>query len=485
MGCNLRIVTMTNWIPDLSGMDGPLYVKLANRIECDIEAGTLPAGAKLPPQRNLAFDIGVTLGTVTRAYSLVRERGLVSGEVGRGTYVRQADTQKPHAANAPSPPSELRMPGDFSESDAGVIRLDSSAGFGGTGGDVISRLFADAAGSMPSAAADYIRVIDPDWQKAGAQWIALSCGWRPQLPGIVPVHSAHGAITSVITAITNPGDKIACEALTYAGVPRAAHLLGRRSVSVAIDEQGLLPESFETVCAQQHPKLLFLTPGVHNPLTTTMPPDRRQAVIDIARRYNVALIEDSVYASLAGDPHTPLAALAPDITFHVCGLSKSVATSLRGGWIAAPPHLTPRLMAAHKMLSGGASYLLCELSARAVNSGLAAEARDTIRAEVSRRVAVLRNVFDGCDINIRDNTPFAWLKLPDPWLSGTFKNAAYEQKVRVDDEDEFKAGRGDSRFHGVRIAFGALVRDLPMLEKGARILRRLLDAGPDTYHSHG
>ena len=78
---------MTNWMPDLAAGSGPLYVRLADQIEDGIAHGELPNGAKLPPQRNLAFDIGVTIGTVGRAYALARERGLVTGEVGRGTYV--------------------------------------------------------------------------------------------------------------------------------------------------------------------------------------------------------------------------------------------------------------------------------------------------------------------------------------------------------------------------------------------------------------
>ncbi|TIQ94451.1 MAG: GntR family transcriptional regulator, partial [Mesorhizobium sp.] len=78
---------MTNWLPDLTSGSGPLYQRLADSIETDIDRGVIDAGAKLPPQRDLAYDIGTTVGTVGRAYQLLRERGLVSGEVGRGTYV--------------------------------------------------------------------------------------------------------------------------------------------------------------------------------------------------------------------------------------------------------------------------------------------------------------------------------------------------------------------------------------------------------------
>ncbi len=90
---------MTNWLPNLSDAKGPLYMRLADAIEHDIDSGVLRTGSKLPPHRNLAFDIGVTVGTVSRAYAVVRERGLVTGEVGRGTYIKSANTETSAANN--------------------------------------------------------------------------------------------------------------------------------------------------------------------------------------------------------------------------------------------------------------------------------------------------------------------------------------------------------------------------------------------------
>ena len=471
---------MTNWLPDLSGHAGPLYLELANHIQKDIESGALPSGAKLPPQRNLAFDIGVTVGTVSRAYAVVRERGLVNGEVGRGTFVAGNNTGAHHQQM----PMTLRIPGGLEETRSDVIRFDSSAAFSDAGSAEMRPLLAEAARCTDDAMADYIRAIAPDWRRAGADWIAVGGGWRPDERSVLPASGAQGALMAIIAAATNPGDRIACEALTYAGAPRSAQLIGRGAVSVAIDENGILPEAFENVCAQQHPRLLFLMPAVHNPLTCALAPERREAIVDIARRFNVMIIEDNLYSSVTPDPHAPIAAIAPDITFHISGLSKAVAAGLRAGWVATPPHMTARVWSAQKMLSGGSSYLLSELAARMVNSGAAAAVRARVRDEIARRVVLMRAIFEGCDIRIRDHTPFAWLKLPEPWLSGTFKAAAYEEKVRIDDEDEFKAGRGDHRFHGVRIAFAALAKDMETLETGARRLRRLLDAGPAVYHSY-
>ena len=78
---------MTNWLPNIKDSKGPLYISIADAIENDIYEGILPVGTKLPPQRNVAYDIGVTIGTISRGYALACERGLISGEVGRGTYV--------------------------------------------------------------------------------------------------------------------------------------------------------------------------------------------------------------------------------------------------------------------------------------------------------------------------------------------------------------------------------------------------------------
>lgn len=79
---------MISWLPDLAPWPGPRYAALAEAIAQDVAAGTLPAGARLPPQRDLAYRLGVTVGTVSRAYAVAAQRGLVTGEVGRGTYVR-------------------------------------------------------------------------------------------------------------------------------------------------------------------------------------------------------------------------------------------------------------------------------------------------------------------------------------------------------------------------------------------------------------
>ena len=80
---------MTIWAPDLAARPGPRYRALVDALSEEVAEGLLPEGTRLPPQRDLAYRLGVTLGTVSRAYALAAARGLVTGEVGRGTFVRR------------------------------------------------------------------------------------------------------------------------------------------------------------------------------------------------------------------------------------------------------------------------------------------------------------------------------------------------------------------------------------------------------------
>lgn len=469
---------MTTWLPDISEGSGPLYVRLAERIEADIASGLLVAGSKLPPQRNLAFDIKVTVGTVSRAYALARQRGLVSGEVGRGTYVVARDTPEPgHFPALPEALSGTRP----AAPEPGKMRLDSTAAPDVGQVEIIERLTGEIAREHPHESLDYVRAPAPRWLEAGRRWLACA-GWRPDEENIVPALGGHAAILAVIAAATTPGDRVVFEHLTFSSVARSASLIGRRPVAIHADRDGADPDDFERLCAQQHPKMAFLMPCLQNPTLTTLSEERRHAIVDIARRYNVWLIEDAIYSVLLDERPTPLAALAPERTFHVGGLSKAVAAGIRAGWVACPPHSAPRVQTAYKMLTGGKSFLLAELAARLVISGAADTILGRVKAEIAAREALAREHFAGFDFSSHPCAPFLWLKLPDPWLSGTFKNAAANEGVLIDDEDEFKCGRTDRIFHRARIAFSAPATREELVGGFAR-LRALLDSGVAGYDS--
>lgn len=476
---------MTNWLPDLEqNIDpkqrkGPLYLRLAERIESDIAEGILPPGTKLPPQRNLAFDIGVTIGTVGRAYNLIRERGLVSGEVGRGTYVtshKDLPLAEPVSRQEPfgGTRAAIIQPGN--------IRLDSTAAVDVGQSQAMERLLADITKQYPREISSYSRTLPASWLEAGSRWLSVA-DWVPEPASIVPTLGAHSAILAVIAAVTVPGDKIAFEDLTYCSAARSVNLMGRRSIIMHTSQGYATPDDFERLCAQQHPKLVFLMPSLHNPTATTMPEEYRRAIALIARRYNVWIIEDEIYGSLMQKGEITLAALAPERTFHIGGLSKSVAAGVRGGWVACPPHIASRVYTAHKIVTGGMPFIMTELGAQLVNSGEADAIRVKVCAEVKAREAIAREVFAGMDFISQPLSTFLWMKLPDPWLSTTFKNAALNEGVLIDDEDEFKPGRTEKTFHRVRLGMTVpATRD--DMRQGFDILRRLMENDNASYDSY-
>jgi DNA-binding transcriptional MocR family regulator len=467
---------VTNWIPEIENRKGPLYVRIADSAEADIKVGKLVADTKLPPQRDLAYDLGVTIGTITRAYALLRERGLVNGEVGRGTYVQPGlasnqNLKDPITANfggtrAMSPPP-------------GKLRFDTTAAADVGQSAAIGQLMMEIATNNPREIASYTRVLSPDWQEAGRRWLAKG-DWAPEAASIVPQLGVHAAITAIIAAVSSPGDRIVSEHLTYSQVARSAMLTGRQIALVDSDDDGILPEDFERVCAREHPKAAFIISSGQNPTLAVLPESRRREIADIARRYNVWLIEDYIYGGMIDDDIPLLAQIAPDRTFLANGLSKSVAAGVRGAWVACPVHFAQRVRVTQKLVTGGLPFVLAELASRLVLSGVAHEIRGKVIEEISAREAIARRIFAGHDFRSHPHMPFIWLRLPEPWLSGTFKQAAFNEGVLIDDEDEFKAGRSDRVYHRVRISFSEGT-NRPAIEDGMATLRRLLDDGPSAY----
>ncbi len=470
---------MTNWLTDLSD-SGPLYQRLADRIEADIDRGIMPAGTKLPPQRNLAYDIGATVGTVGRAYQLLRERGLVNGEVGRGTYVltrRDEPEGEPATSTLPSAGTRyLDAPGD-------KVRFDSTAAPDIGQSTVVNELLAGIAAEHPSELSSYTRDFPHRWHEAGSRWLARN-GFRPAPDTIVPTLGTHAAVISAIAALTVPGDTIAFEHLTFAQIARSAGLIGRRIVLVASDGEGLDPNDFAHVCAQRHPKMIFLMPTIQNPTLTILSGERRWEIARIAREHNVIMIEDDLYGAQTEDPTPLLVEYAPERTIVAGGLSKSVAAGVRGGWLSCPPAYRHRIRVAHKMLSGGLPFLMAELCCRLVLSGRGDEIRRRTMAEIDTRIAIVRRKLNGFDFIAYERIPFIWLALPDPWLSGTFKKAAQESGVLIDDEDEFKAGQSEKVFHRVRCGISQ-PRQREQVEAGVDAIHRLLEEGRAGYESFG
>jgi DNA-binding transcriptional MocR family regulator len=460
LGVNLYIVTMAIWKPSLEDRIGPKYRAISQSIAADIADGRLASGERLPPQRELAWALGVTVGTVSRAYADAERAGLVKGEVGRGTYVLRPGYRHQHPVHA--------------EPEPGLT--DLTFAFPPPGPEE-ERQLADALRDLSSdpncgALLDYQPNAGTERQRAaGAQWMArVGMDVSPQQ--VVQTAGAQHAILVALSALTRPGDRVVTECLTYSGVKSVAATLGLRLEGLPMDEDGVIPGAFEDACKDGQVRVLYCIPTGQNPTTAVMPIDRRKEIAEIARRHDVSIIEDDILAYLFDTPPAPIATFAPERSYYITSLSKTIAPGLRVGYIAAPAAMTDRLSAAIWATCWTATPITTEIAARWIESGAAERILDGRKREIAARLTMCEEILPVGDHMIRSGPIHLWLQLPDPWRANDFATEARRRHVAVTPAESFAVGR-NSTPHAVRICFG-MPRTRDELQAGLETISKML-----------
>ncbi|HSA82405.1 MAG TPA: PLP-dependent aminotransferase family protein [Geminicoccaceae bacterium] len=456
---------MTMWLPELARWPGPRYLALAEAIAQDIAAGTLAEGIRLPPHRDLAYRLGVTVGTVSRAYAVAARRGLVTGEVGRGTYVRAR----------PAPPGRPDLVGD---GESELIKLTVNAPPDPSYRTLLGQALGEIAAD-PGALEDLLSYTPKrgfaDHRAAAAAWIGR-VGVAVSPEQVIITGGAHQAVVAAFAALARPGDPILVEALTYAGVCHIAERLGLRLQGIAIDEEGLRPEALEEAARGGRERLLFVNPTAHNPTTATMSLGRREALVAVARRHDVTVIEDDVYGQLPEDRPPPLAALAPERTVHISSASKSVAPGLRLGVLASPPALHQRIAETQHDLFLTCPPLMAELFSRWLRDGTADRLARRQRVEASARQELARGLLGGHPYQAQPTSYHLWLPLPPPWRTAEFTAAVQERGVVVDPGSTFAVDPAKAP-HAVRVSLSAAA-SRERLARALAVLADTLAAAP-------
>src|SRR3546814_6902431 len=172
-------------------------------------------------------------------------------------------------------------------------------------------------------------------REAGAQWISRQ-GYDVAAERLTVCGGAHHGVLVVLTAVTRPGDHIVSDSLTYPGIRSLARVLGLRLDGLARDAGGPLPDAFEEACRTHDVKAIYLCPNQQNPTSLTMPEQRRRELADIARRYEVAVVEDETLGFLAGSDPAPIAAPPPERALNLGGTSTTVAPAPCNGPLVPP-----------------------------------------------------------------------------------------------------------------------------------------------------
>lgn len=460
---------MTSWTPELQGRSGPLYRAIADALAADIEEGRLAPGTRLPTHRELAERVGVTVGTVTRAYAEAERRGLIGGEVGRGTYVRHRDTPRP----LPSPSAV--EPGEDTLIELGLNWPAMPAG--DPAAELLRRTLEELQRSedLPELLAYQPHAGVRSHREAGAAWIARF-GLKVPAEQVVVCSGGQHALEVVLRTLTRPGDTVLTESLTYPGAKTLASQLHLQLQGVAMDEQGLLPEALESA-GRGGPRVLYCVPNLQNPTGAVMSAERRERLAAIIRAQGHTLLEDDAYGLLLEERPPPLSALVTESSYFIAGVSKLLAPGLRLGYLAAPRRGLDRLAESSALAVRMTPPLTAEICARWIQEGTADELVRRRRQEAVERLELAREVLGEAALrSVRGPTYHVWMELPAHWRSEAFSAQARRHGVSVTPSEVFAVGPAVAP-GAVRVCLGA-PRTQALLHKGLHRLRDTLAGGP-------
>ena len=453
---------MTGWLPDLAGRPGPRYRAIAEAMAESIAGGALTPGTSLPTHRDLAWRLGVTVGTVTRAYREAIARGLIDGEIGRGTFVRDprtrgwggvADTDAPIDFGLNFPPCQEASEAALRRTLAEIAADNRSPALAGY----------DPSGGRPAHRATL------------AAWLR-DMGVPADTDSTLVTAGAQHGIAIALWATFEPGDVVLCERLTHPGFKSVAASLRLRTVGVEIDADGVLPDALDAAFRQHRAKGVFLIPTLHNPTASVLPAERRDAVAAVVARYGAALIEDDIYRPFAAGAPTPIAARIPDRAIYLTGASKHLAPGLRVGALHAPPALRNKVLGSLRDMLWMVAPMTVEVLVRWLADGTAGRLTAARREEQTARGDLARARLGAWLAPAPAASQHLWLAVPEPWRGGSAAAALAERGVTVADGPVFAALPGAGRDH-LRLALGRPA-DLAAVRRGIDLIAGTLALDP-------
>lgn len=439
------------WDLKITHGGGARYLQIVEFIERAIGEGRLVAGDRVPPQRHLAKSLGVDLTTVTRAYAEAKRRNLIDARGALGTFIAAPRAELARVVdmsmNVPPPPAGL----DFQD----LLRRGLS--------QVLLR-------SDPHLLMTYqLGGGSASDRAAGAEWLAQILG-PVDVSQLVVCPGAQTALAALILSRTSPGDAIVTEPLTYPGIRAAAARLGRRVVTARCDADGMLPDALEAAVAQGA-RLLYLNPTAQNPTTHTMPASRRTDIARMAARCDIPILEDDPYWLLVPDAPPPLAHFAPERTYYVATLSKTLSPGLRTAYILLPAATRgDDLLAAIRAFALMPAPMTAALSTQWIHDGSAAQLLGGIRMEANARRELANKWLSGIG-QLPPTGIHVWHRLPDHWSTRQLTNAALAEDLRVTPSDAFCDAPNPP--NAIRISLGG-VEDRAQLSQALRRLAALL-----------
>lgn len=450
------------WIPRVDNREGPIYRAIVDAMQEDVGQGHLQPGAQLPTQRALADALKITVSTVTRAYGEAKRIGLIDGEVGRGTYVRQSVRR------------ELREPSEQPGGEFVDLMLNRPAlnALDVHLREALSRMVHDA--SLESCL-DYPPLGGFERHRAaGADWVGRA-GVKVDASRVIVCNGAQQALLAALAAHATRGDLVATEELNYPSIRRVAEFLGLSLLGLPLDNEGIEPEAFAAACARHNLRALVCTPCNHNPTTATMSHERRRRILEIALSHGVTVIEDDVHGPLAGGRIPPLFSLSGGSTVYVSSISKAIAPGLRIGYlICSSPETLHRCAEIVHTSTWGAPPLVGDIASHWIKTGVADRFIEHHLRCAEERVLLARRLLKGSNMRSFTNCYHVWLELPPGVQTDDFAMNLRMRNVATTPGTWFSID--GSPVKAIRLSLGS-AKSVQQLEVGLRRIAEALQGG--------
>lgn len=447
------------WLPDDRMLRSPKYLAIADALEADIASGVVTAGDQLPPQRELADLLSINLSTVSRAYREAERRGLVSGIVGKGTFistdvstsVEMLSTEKQHT-------DQIEM--------GTVVPLSTCDP------DLEPRMSKVIQGQNLATYTQYTKPAGLDTHlEIGAQW-AKRFGMSVSADNVLVTAGAQHALTCVFMACCKVGSRVAVDCLTYPGLKALASMMDIRLVPISMDEKGMIPDALNSACKSTPIDGIYLMPGCHNPTGITMEDTRRGEIVTLIKKHQLLLIEDDAYYFTSAKPKPALSSCLPDRSILIAGFSKILFSGLRTAFVVAPPSIRQELVRAVLNSIWMAPSLHAEIICHSIVDGTIDNVITAKLQEARVRNKLVCSMLPFQTPAKPSGAFFMWYQLPDGWTAPFFEACARQKGVNVFCGEKFAVGN-QSVGRYIRLAITSPDSRLELI-KGTAMLKDLL-----------
>ncbi len=454
-----------SWKPDSAELKSPLYISIAEKLEGDIKSELLPPGTKLPPQRELADYLNVNLSTISRAFRLCTQKGLICATIGNGTFVSSDAGLNTYLLKEDSSPQIIELgavfPGSapYDEITEQVKRMLIEPHFG--------KLF------------NYGRPEGTFWQKEAAAKLMKKTGYDAMPHNILLTSGGQNTLTAILASLFKPGDRIGTDPVTFPGIKTAASMLGIQLIPIKQENYEITRDGLLFACKNENIKGLYLIPDYQNPTTHTMSGSTRTMIASEARNNNLIVIEDAALSLLAENIPAPIASYAPENTLYISSLSKVIAPGLRLAYVAVPDIYMKKLSEALYNINISVSPMMAELATRLIINGTADKIVEKHRIHTRAQNKIANRSLSGCSVLGEPECMFRWLLLPERFTGESFEARAYQAGVRVYAAERFAVGKAEP-MRAVRLAITASGSN-ENLEKAMQIIKSLLASDQEAF----